>query len=83
MLSISCFSRRAMTNNAPRSQGVLGTFLTGSLGLITGVILLFLVSGAIPWIILIASILWLVYIFVSPYLRKKTEEAASLVEDDD
>ena len=66
-----------------RNQGVLGTFLTGALAIITGFILLTYVPMVLPWFAIIFVTLWIIYVIVAPHMRKETQRMAEQVKDDD
>lgn len=72
-----------MTENKNPNQGIIGTFLTGTLGIVTVFILVITLSPFIPWVIIFVACFYLGWMIASPRLRKKNEEASHQVKDDE
>lgn len=66
-----------------QNQSILGTFLSGSLGIITIFFLALIIIPFAPLIVFIGAVIYLVWIFISPILKKQTQEISNQTSDDD
>ena len=72
-----------MNNQQHRNQGIIGTFLTGALAIITGFILFTYLPIVLPWFAIIGLTAWVLYAIFAPGLRKETQKMSEQVKDDD
>lgn len=70
-----------MTQN-DRPQSVLGTFLSGTLGIVSIFFLALTIIPFAPILVFIASIIYLAWIFISPVLKKQNQEASLKIKDE-
>ena len=66
-----------------KNNSLIGTFITGVVGIVGFAALIYLAAPIIPYILIALAILSAIYLILAPKMRKATEEASQQIQDDE